>query len=54
MGWFPLVVPKDINDADADFEEELIIGPGKTLNGKILLDLTMIELPLIITGKLSG
>ncbi|KAM3132665.1 hypothetical protein pb186bvf_015210 [Paramecium bursaria] len=46
LGWFPLAVCQE-------FEEEMITGPGKTLNDKPIIDLSDEQYPIIVTGKIS-
>lgn len=45
-GWVPVI-------SASDFEEELITGPGSSLNNKVLIDLSDVHCPLTLTGKIN-
>ncbi|CAD8074841.1 unnamed protein product [Paramecium primaurelia] len=45
-GWLPLV-PK------STFEEEFIVGPGRSLSNQVLVDLSDIKYPITISGKIN-
>ena len=50
-GWFPLVIQQD---EDFSFEEDFITGPGRTLSGKTMLDLSIFPYPIVVSGKVGG
>lgn len=45
-GWVPIVPTEE-------FDEELIVGPGTALNGKVLIDLSDVLCPLQLSGKVN-
>lgn len=47
VGWLPLAVLPE----GGEFEEEFILGPGNTLNGKPLVDLSEQQNPIVVQGK---